>query len=109
MPKFAFTASKYASDYGVVKVTLDCQAIVLKPQLGVFFLWGPGQRAQVLNAAMGLTTSESSQIITDVLLRPYAFILEESSLASESLELQASCPRLQSIAKQLLSPSPRAF
>jgi len=41
---------------------------------------------------MGLTTSESSQIITDVLLRPYAFILEESSFARESLELEASRP-----------------
>jgi hypothetical protein len=92
MPKFAFTASKYASDYLVVKATLDCQAIVLKPQLGMFFSWGPDQGAQALNAAMGLTTSESSQIITDVLLRPYAFMLEESSLASESLELEASRP-----------------
>jgi len=94
MPKFAFTASKYGANYVISKATLGRQAIVLHPQFGVFTFWIQAFRlAQVLNSAIGLTCSESRQIVTDVLLGPYELVLEERQPASESLQIEvaASC------------------
>ena len=91
MPKFAFTASKYGADYVVSKATLGRQTIVLHPQFGVFTFWTEAFRhAQVLNSTIGLTCSESRQIVTDVLLGPHEVVLEERQPADEGLPIEVA-------------------
>lgn len=90
MPDFAFTATKYGSDYVVSRATLGRRALVLHPQFGVFSFWTQAlRRAQVLNSSIGLSCSESRQIVTDVLLGPHELVMEERHSAGESFDVES--------------------